>query len=95
MVDLVAVPPPVKKGAPAPGQVTVAAAELVASLLDKPGSGRALSAADGAFDSAKEAVTLPTGLTGQDSLSGARYVLVRGRDSAGRWGNPVAVPARG
>lgn len=94
-IELNAVPSPVKKGAPAPVPVTVVAAELVRSLLDTPGSGTALTAADGAFDSAKEAIAFPAQAAQAGAVQGAGYVLIRGRDSAGRWGNPVAVATRG
>lgn len=94
-VELNAVPGPVKKGAPAPAAITVAGAELVKSLLDKPGSGTVLTAADGVFDSARESIALPVGAGLADAFAGAQYLLIRGRDSAGRWGNPVAIAPRG
>lgn len=90
LVDLKAVPRRRGKESPAVNapQITVAGAELVSDLRGTPGSGRALQAKDGSFDSPAEPVLLPADAF-QNATRG--YVLVRGRDSAGVWGNPVAI----
>ncbi len=73
------------------GKQVLAGAELVLDPAAAPGSGVALTAADGAFDEVDEqvagdAAALP-GLAG-DAADGT-LVYVRGRDAQGNWG-PLA-----
>ena len=66
------------------GQV-LAGAELVLDPLAAPGTGVALTAADGVFDGVQEQVVGTTAAASADAAAGA-MVYVRGRDSAGNWG---------
>jgi hypothetical protein len=69
------------------GGQAIAGAELVLDPRAAPGSGLALQAADGKFDSPTEAVagTLPAAQGPIDAVRGA-MVYVRGRDASGNWG---------
>ncbi|MCW2955721.1 MAG: hypothetical protein JWO69_590 [Thermoleophilia bacterium] len=72
------------------GKQAIAGAELVFSADAEPGSGVALQAADGAFDSVDELVTG----TATDAAAGS-LVYVRGHDAAGNWGPLAAQWATG
>ncbi|MCW2962503.1 MAG: Carboxypeptidase Aqualysin 1 [Thermoleophilia bacterium] len=70
------------------GKQAIAGAEVVLDPNAAPGTGMALTAADGTFDKFDEAVTgAASALPGLDPNAGdGTLVYVRGRDVAGNWG---------
>ncbi|MCW2973066.1 MAG: peptidase carboxypeptidase, partial [Thermoleophilia bacterium] len=70
------------------GGQAVAAAEVVLDANAAPGSGVALTAADGAFDGKDEAVTADLSKLGGAAAAAqpGTLVYVRGRDADGHWG---------
>ena len=72
--------------APTPAPLPIRDAEWFTNPATTPGSGHALRAIDGAFDTQREAVSGP--------ITGARdgqLVWLRARDMAGNWGASAAV----
>jgi hypothetical protein len=69
------------------GKQALAGAELVTDVHAAPGSGVALSAADGTFDEVDEAVTgSAANLPGLEGAGDGTLVYVRGKDKDGNWG---------
>lgn len=68
----------------ASGGSNVAQAEYFVDAQGSPGTGNAMLAADGSFNSATEAITATVPLTGLPA--GNHTLYVRGRDAAGNWG---------
>lgn len=66
---------------------TVRRAEYFLDTLDVPGTGQALSAVDGRFDSRTESIRVTLDTTG---WSGSRVIYVRAEDSVGNWGTIVS-----
>lgn len=66
------------------GGSNITAAEYFVDVLGTNGSGAAMSATDGAFNSATEDVTAAVDMSGQSP--GNHTLYVHGRDAAGNWG---------
>lgn len=71
------------------GGSNIAAGEYFVDTLGVAGTGTAMSASDGSFDSATEGVTTNVDVTGLPL--GAHNLYVRSRDSAGNWGGAAVV----
>ncbi|TLZ58323.1 MAG: hypothetical protein E6K17_01185 [Methanobacteriota archaeon] len=70
------------------GNSTIAGAEFFFDVLGAPGTGRALVASDGAFDSPTEGVQTLAGVDPGWVSPSCHVLYIRGLDAAGNWGPP-------
>jgi hypothetical protein len=71
------------------GDFGIAAAEYFVNAVGDDGTGTAMSASDGVFNSATEAVTANIDVSGW--AVGSYTLYVHGKDEAGNWGEPSSV----
>ncbi len=72
------------------GNSTIAGAEFFFDTLGAPGTGRALVASDGTFDSSTEGVQILAGVPPAWISPSCHAIYIRGQDAPGNWGEAAA-----